>query len=102
VAHACNPSYLGGRHQEDHSSNAAQTNSSQVLVLKMPNRKRVGRVAQMVACLTTVCETQSSNPDTIKKKKTTQTNSKWAIHILYFFSHTFRKIVVFIEFVHLI
>jgi hypothetical protein len=27
VAHACNPSYSGGRDQEDHSSKLAQANS---------------------------------------------------------------------------
>jgi hypothetical protein len=26
-AHTCNPSYSGGRHQEDHSSKPAQANS---------------------------------------------------------------------------
>jgi hypothetical protein len=29
VAHACNPSYLGGRDQKDHGSKPAQANSSQ-------------------------------------------------------------------------
>jgi hypothetical protein len=34
VAHACNPSYLGGRDQEDHSSKPAWANSSQDPILK--------------------------------------------------------------------
>jgi hypothetical protein len=28
AAHACNPSYLGGRDQKDHGLKSAQTNSS--------------------------------------------------------------------------
>jgi hypothetical protein len=32
VAHACNPSYLGGRDQEDHGLKPAQANNSQDLI----------------------------------------------------------------------
>jgi hypothetical protein len=42
MAHACNPSYSGGRDQEDHGSKAAQASSSQTLshpVLKNPSQK---------------------------------------------------------------
>jgi hypothetical protein len=46
VAHTCNPSYSGGRDQEDHGSKPAQANSSQDPVLKIPNTKRAGGVAQ--------------------------------------------------------
>jgi hypothetical protein len=46
VAHACNPSYSGGRDQEDRGSKPAGTNSSQDLVLKKPNTKKAGGVAQ--------------------------------------------------------
>jgi hypothetical protein len=42
VAQACNPSYLGGRDQEDCSSNPAQENSSK----KTLHKKRAGGVAQ--------------------------------------------------------
>jgi hypothetical protein len=48
VVHACNLSYSGGRHQEDHCSKSAQANSSQDPVLKIPITKRVGGVAQGV------------------------------------------------------
>jgi hypothetical protein len=47
VVHACNPSYTGGRDQEDCSSKPAQTNSSQDLILKIPITKNwTGGVAQ--------------------------------------------------------
>jgi hypothetical protein len=38
VAHVCNPSYSGSRDQEDHSLKAAQANSLQDPVLKIPSR----------------------------------------------------------------
>jgi hypothetical protein len=34
VAHACNPSYSGGRNQEDHGLKPAQANSSQAPISK--------------------------------------------------------------------
>jgi hypothetical protein len=46
VAHICNPSYSGGRDQEDHSSKPAQANSSWDPISKTPITKRAGRVAQ--------------------------------------------------------
>jgi hypothetical protein len=49
VAHACNPSYSGGRDQEDHSLKPAQASSSRDPVLKKNlHRKRAGEVAQGV------------------------------------------------------
>jgi hypothetical protein len=39
VAHACNPSYSGGRDQEDHSSKPAQKNSSVRPYLEKPFTK---------------------------------------------------------------
>jgi hypothetical protein len=43
VAHAYNPSYSGGRDQEDHGSNLAQAYSSQDPTLKKPiTQKRAG------------------------------------------------------------
>jgi hypothetical protein len=49
VAHACNPSYSGGRDQEDHSSKSAQASSSQdPISKKIHKKKRVGGVAQGV------------------------------------------------------
>jgi hypothetical protein len=49
VAHTCNPSYSGGRDQEDHSSRAARANSSTRSYLKKTlQQKRAGGVAQDV------------------------------------------------------
>jgi hypothetical protein len=62
VAHACNPSYLGGRNQEDLGSKPAQRNSFQDPISKNPiTKKWAGGVAQGVA--------PSLNPMTKKKKK---------------------------------
>jgi hypothetical protein len=46
VAHAYNPSYSGGRDQEDCGSKPAQANSSRDPILKIPIIKRADRVAQ--------------------------------------------------------
>jgi hypothetical protein len=54
VAHACNPSYLGGRDQEDYGLKSPQS--------KYPTQNRTSAVAQVVEHL-------SSNPSTTKKKK---------------------------------
>jgi hypothetical protein len=48
VAQACNPSYSGGRDQEDHSSKLAWANSLQDPISKIPLQKRVGGVSQGV------------------------------------------------------
>jgi hypothetical protein len=40
VAHACDPSYSGGRDQEDCSPKPAQANSSRDLILKKPIAKK--------------------------------------------------------------
>jgi hypothetical protein len=45
VAHTCNPSYSGGRDQEDRGSKPTQINSSQDPLLKKPFTKRAGGVA---------------------------------------------------------
>jgi hypothetical protein len=39
VAHACNPSYLEGRDQEDHGSKPARAKSSQDPILKKHHKK---------------------------------------------------------------
>jgi hypothetical protein len=39
VAHACNPSYSGGRDQGDHGSKPAQANSSGDLISKKKKKK---------------------------------------------------------------
>jgi hypothetical protein len=46
VAHAYNPSYSGGRDQEDHSSKPVQTNSSRDPISKKYSQKMAGGVAQ--------------------------------------------------------
>jgi hypothetical protein len=46
VAHACNPSYSGGRNKENQGSKSAQANSSQDPISKMPITKRAGGIAQ--------------------------------------------------------
>jgi hypothetical protein len=64
VTHAYNPSYSGGRDQEDQSSKSAWA--------KIPNthtKKRAGRTAQMVEHLPSKSEALSSSPSTTKKKK---------------------------------
>jgi hypothetical protein len=47
VAHTFNPSYSGGRDQEDHSSEPTQANSSQDPILKKAKQKRAGGVDQV-------------------------------------------------------
>jgi hypothetical protein len=46
VAHACNPSYTGGRDQEDCGSKPAQANSLRDPISKKLITKRAGGVAQ--------------------------------------------------------
>jgi hypothetical protein len=40
LAHTCNPSYLGGRDQENHGLKLAWANSSQDPILKISNTKQ--------------------------------------------------------------
>jgi hypothetical protein len=60
MAYACNPSYSGGRDQEDHGLKPAQANSSQYPILKIPNtkkkKKRTGGVAQVIEHLPRKCK----------------------------------------------
>jgi hypothetical protein len=61
VAHSCNPSYSGGRDQENHGSKPAQANSSMRPYVEKPFTK-IGLVEWLkVTAL-------SSNPSTKKKK----------------------------------
>jgi hypothetical protein len=46
VAHTCNPSYSGGRDQDDDGLKPAWGNSSQDLIMKIPITKRAGREVQ--------------------------------------------------------
>jgi hypothetical protein len=45
---ACNPSYSGGRDQEDHGLKPAGANSSRDPISKNPSQKRAGAVAHSV------------------------------------------------------
>jgi hypothetical protein len=60
VAHTCNPSYSGGRDQEDHSSKPTQANSLQDPILKNPSQK-IGLVEWLKV------KALSSSPSTAKK-----------------------------------
>jgi hypothetical protein len=63
VAHACNPSYSGGRDKEDHSSKSIWAYISQTLSQKNLTQKRASGVAQGVA------RVQVPVPQKKKKKK---------------------------------
>jgi hypothetical protein len=63
VAHTCNPSNSGGRHQENHGSKPA--NSSRDPILQKPITKSAGGVVQSVS--------QDFNLSTAKKKKNPNT-----------------------------
>jgi hypothetical protein len=62
VAHTCNPSFLGGRHQENHSSKPAQVNS---LLDPISKKKKITKngVPEWLKV-----KAPSSNPGTGKKK----------------------------------
>jgi hypothetical protein len=47
VAHACNPSYSGGRDQEDGGSKPGWENSLQGPILQNPTQKRAGGVLKV-------------------------------------------------------
>jgi hypothetical protein len=46
VAHTCNPSYSGGKDQEDNGSKPAQAKSLQDPISKNPSKNRASGVAQ--------------------------------------------------------
>jgi hypothetical protein len=46
MAHACNPSYSGGRDEDDHGLKPVQANSLQDPISKILITKRAGEVAQ--------------------------------------------------------
>jgi hypothetical protein len=68
VAHACNPSYSGGRDEEDLGSKPARASSLKTLSQKYPTKNRAGRVAQ-AAQLLSKHEVLSSNPSTGGEKR---------------------------------
>jgi hypothetical protein len=61
VAHACNPSYLGGRDREGHGLRPAHANIFQDPISKITRAKWTGGVAQLVEYLLCKCEALSSN-----------------------------------------
>jgi hypothetical protein len=67
VAHACDPSYLEGRDQEDHGSKPAWPNSSVRPYLKTPFTK-IGLVEWLKV------KALSSSPSTAKNKKEVEQN----------------------------
>jgi hypothetical protein len=60
VVHACNPSYSGGRDQEDHGSKPAQANSLQDLILgKNPQKSGLAELLIVVEYMLSKCEALS-------------------------------------------
>jgi hypothetical protein len=72
VVHACNPTYSGGRDQEDCGLKPVQANSSQDPISKNLHKNRTGRVAQG--------EGPEFKPQCCKKKKDTKYNIPTHIH----------------------
>jgi hypothetical protein len=68
VAHACNPSYSGGRDQEDFGSKPAQQ-----IVHKTPSQKKHSLKKVLVEWLKV--KALSSSPSTAKKKKKDSKNT---------------------------
>jgi hypothetical protein len=62
VAWACNPSYSGGRDQEDGNWKIARANSSVRTYLENSQHK-----TGLVECLPGKCAALNSNPSTIKR-----------------------------------
>jgi hypothetical protein len=82
MAQVFNPSYSGGRDQEDRSSKPDWPNSYQDPISKIPNTKTVvGGVAQVVEDLSSKCETLSSNPSIAKNKQTNNQTKKTPPHL---------------------
>jgi hypothetical protein len=71
VAHICNPSYSGGRDQEDRCLKAALANSSRDPISKTPITKMGCGVAQHV-------DSEFKPEDRKKKKKKRETNNTQA------------------------
>jgi hypothetical protein len=72
VAHTCNPSYSGGRDQEDRGSKPAQINSSRDPISKKPFKQK----GWLSDSSTGKHETLSSNPSDAKNKKKEKRNFK--------------------------
>jgi hypothetical protein len=70
VAHPRNPSYSGGRDQEDHGSKPVQANSLRDPISKNPSQKRAGEVTQGVGPEFKPQYTRPQHTHTFKKKHT--------------------------------
>jgi hypothetical protein len=68
VVHTCNPSYLEGQDQEDHSSRPAQANTSLDPIFEITRTKGTKGMAQALDHLLCKHKTLSSNPSTTKKR----------------------------------
>jgi hypothetical protein len=84
-----------------------QINNSWDPILKLPNTKRTGGVAQVVKCLTSKCEALSSNSCTTKRKKNWKPNDfvRWlklgseilcSLFVLQTIQLTFKNILKFL------
>jgi hypothetical protein len=62
VANACNPSYSGGRDQEDLGSKPVQANSLLDPILKNPIKKVIGGVAQGIDPEFKYCKNKTKKP----------------------------------------
>jgi hypothetical protein len=78
VTHSCNPSYSGGRDQEDCNSKPAWANSLQAPILNISNIKKDWGVVEY---LPNKDEALSSSPSTTKEKEVMAT--AWQTHVYY-------------------
>jgi hypothetical protein len=67
VAHTCNPSYSGGRDQEDHGSKPAPGKYSSDSISKIPNTKQSWHNDSVIEHLLSKHKVLSSNPNTAEK-----------------------------------
>jgi hypothetical protein len=84
VAHICNPSYSGGRDQEDGGSKPAQATSSQDPISKKASTKKGWWSG--LRCRTCI---QHSNPSTMnqKKEKKDSVRAGWKKELTLIFPH---------------
>jgi hypothetical protein len=76
VAHTCNPSYSGGRDQEDQGSKPARGNSSgKNPIWKNPSQKKKKKKVGLVEWLKV--KALSSSPSTREKKKKKSLKNKY-------------------------
>jgi hypothetical protein len=83
VAHACNPSYSGGRDQEDYSlrpvwaKKKKKRERERETVSKIPNtQKKSWWSGSSCRALLSNCEGLGSNPSTVKNKKEEEKRSR--------------------------